>query len=220
MNITAPEPERTFALIMAGKRIGIIGGAYDMVHVGHVHLANIAAKYVDEVWMMPCYKHVHGKEMTANEHRLKMLQIAAEEEMPILVKRGKVVVSDYEIRTKSTCCTYDVLVKLAISSGRIFKAPTFELIIGQDNADTIDAWQKNEELRRDFPIMVVPRGGYAKRLTGEWYHEGRHTYLADESAMELSSTDIKKMLELGRPGVGYVPQSVMNYIEQERLYNV
>ena len=89
-------------------RVAILGGAFDPIHKGHIQLAqfvlNTSGQF-DEVWLMPNFRSISGKEMVSAEHRLKMCEIAAKVD-------NRIKVFDYEIRNKLKGETYYFFKKL------------------------------------------------------------------------------------------------------------
>lgn len=183
------------------KRIGILGGAFDPVHHSHLKLAEYALKYVDEVWFQPCYTHMFGKNMTADEHRVAMLRAAVEEVLGDSAKRGKVRISTYEMDQKLSLPTIEILNRMDRST----KNNEFYPIIGQDNADSIEKWRNWQELIATRPFIVFPREGYGMHYTRsgmipspdyeplDWYQEEPHLFAKDVIPMN-SSTNIREIL--------------------------
>ena len=76
--------------------VAIFGGAFNPITVGHIGVARFvlnASKVFDEVWLMPCYEHMHGKALATPEQRLEMCRLAA-------LVDGRIKVFDYEIKNK------------------------------------------------------------------------------------------------------------------------
>jgi cytidyltransferase-like protein len=64
-------------------KVALLGGAFNPPHNGHIQLAQFVlntSKTFDEVWLVPCYQHMDGKEMVAPEHRVKMCEIAGQQD--------------------------------------------------------------------------------------------------------------------------------------------
>lgn len=71
--------EQQYKSLGRKTKVAILGGAFDPVTKGHIETAqlvlDVTGKF-DEVWLMPCYQHLFGKEMTSPEQRLKMVEMA------------------------------------------------------------------------------------------------------------------------------------------------
>ena len=197
------------------KHIGILGGAFDPPHDGHIALANTASMWCDEVWIMPTYKNTLGKELTAEHHRLTMCQFA---------KAGaeyKIVISPFEIHNKIEGGTYELITKLKLE----FPDYRFSFIIGQDNAETVSSWKNAEELIKIVSFLVFPRKGYPVDYKPAWYKEQAHQFLwnADpnqtlvQKEAQISSTRIRKEIREGKKPE-FIDRLVYEYILYNKLY--
>jgi nicotinate (nicotinamide) nucleotide adenylyltransferase len=206
------------------------GSAFDMVHLGHIACISNAAKYTDKVIVSPCYSHKLGKQMAEPHHRLAMLELALKECIPILLKRGKVVISTDEIDHGESRGTYDILCDVR----RELWPDKIEVLIGQDNANTISSWLNHEKLISEFPFLIAPRVGYdPPRNTAEdtkpWYEtDDRHTVIPDRTP-EVSSSTVKYYLNtfdrdivLSNGALSHhlklLPESTIEYIKKHNLY--
>lgn len=171
------------------KKIAILGGAFNPIHVGHIQIAQFVlntSRTFDEVWLMPCYNHMYNKEMASAEHRLKMCEIAAEED-------ARIKVFDYEIENELSGETYNT-VKRLLDTDLAKHECDFSLILGMDNANTFSNWVNYEELERMIRFVVVQRKGYGVDLSANWYLKSPHIFLSDAEIMGLSSTFIRDQL--------------------------
>lgn len=172
------------------RSIGVLGGAFDPVHLGHIKMAEHALKYVDQVWFQPCLDHMFGKNMSEYGHRVKMLELAIKSYMPFSYRRGKVKVSTYEHDHALKCqASYVILRNMAIDFQHKFMP-----IIGQDNADKIDKWKFSYDIVREFDFIVFPREYHKKDKPLTWYHEGNHIFAKQDTIPETSSTEIREHL--------------------------
>lgn len=223
---------------MKRRTIGIVGGAFDCVHLGHLKMGQCGLKYVDEIWFQPCYSHMYSKKMIGGHHRSFMLELGVQEVLTESARRGKARVSNYEIEKKLELGSYEILCKMRED----FPDYDFSLIVGQDNANTIHKWKNSEDLKRDFPFIVFPRNGAEIQ---DWYLNGQNYFAsnditASETIHYLSSTDIRKVLGdkhrhyyLNKPEwegnkvwatyykwmCDSIPLSVMDYISAQNLYH-
>ena len=163
--------------------VALFGGAFDPLHKGHVQLAVNVAQYFDQVWIVPCYGHKHGKNMTDAQKRLKIC------EEGLSSVGNNIFLNDFEIVHKITTGTYDSLILFKQN----YPDYNFSVIIGQDNAETIDTWENHKKLTTEFSFVVYPRGLIPS--PGAWYLETPHKYLKDFLIPPYSSSEIKKLIK-------------------------
>lgn len=166
------------------KKIAIYGGSFDPIHVGHIAVAKEASSYVDEVWMMPCFNHMYDKKMRPAINRLAFARLAID-------GLNKIHVSNFEIKYELTCGTYDTLKLLQ----QYYPDCEFSLVIGQDNADTIEKWKNSQKLINEFRVIVCSRHEHS--TVDKWYLKPPHIYVRDLDIPEISSTKIREWLSNG-----------------------
>ena len=199
-------------------RVAILGGAFNPVHIGHIQLAQFvlnASGQFDEVWLMPNFSSIIGKDMVSAEHRLKMCEIAVKID-------NRIKVFDYEIKNKLKGETYYFFKKLK-EEKELTEKYQFAMIIGLDNANTFDKWFNYEELERLAQFVVVPRLGINRDINVNWYLQKPHIFLNKENTiMEISSTDVRDLLKTKSTQnqiLNYINKDVYNYILTNNLYN-
>lgn len=187
-------------------KVAIYGGAFNPITNGHIQVARFllnTSKEFDEVWIMPAYQHMYGKEMVSPEHRLKMCELAASVD-----KRIKIF--PFEIENKLQGETYYFVKKLKEET--LNEQYHFSIVIGLDNANTFDKWVNYELLERLIRFVVMPRKGY-KPIDNAWYFKEPHIYLhEDPDALEVSSTEIREMIK-GIEHVSHYSNSAF-YVEE------
>lgn len=208
------------------KYVAILGGAFDPITIGHIKLAQFVldtSKTFDEVWIMPCYKHIYNKDMESSEHRLNMSEIAAQMD-------GRIKIFEYEITNQLGGETYN-FAKRILEEDYAKDEYDFSLIIGMDNANTFDQWVNYEDLERMMRFVVVDREGIERDPKIDWYLKNGHIYLNAESSIpEISSTQIRgwlseingKQLNPSEETINSLkkslPEGVYDYIEKNKLY--
>lgn len=196
--------------------VAILGGAFDPITVGHIQLAQYVLNSTflfNEVWLMPCWKHLYDKKMVDAKHRLEMCKIAAQDDV-------RIYVSDYEIRNKLSGKTFELVSKLCEDPA--LEDYTFSMIIGMDNAMSFDKWFNHEKLKEMIGFIVVPRKGYTlgRKHRGLWFMEYPHVYLGhvDSPIDEVSSTAVRDGLASGSDISHMLSPDVLSYIESNGLY--
>jgi nicotinate-nucleotide adenylyltransferase len=183
------------------QKVAILGLAGDPPHNGHKAVMELASRYVDEVWLMPCYLHKFKSPIALPEDRLTMCKLV-----------GKT--SDYEISHKSFGYTYDNLVNLK----RDFPQCEFSLVIGQDNANLIHTWNKYELLIKSVRFIVISRG--KSGVLNDWYLHNDHIFVKTSFLMFDSSSEIRNWIKNKQytEAAHYLEPSVLQYIKDKELY--
>jgi len=195
------------------KRIAIYGGAFNPIHNAHIKVAQIilTAAKMDEVWLVPAYKHMNNKNLLKSEHRINMLNLAVKDFPNIKVFK-------YEIDNKLGGETYKFLKKLL--SDDKYANFDFFYVLGQDNANNFKEWYNFEHLQNLIPFIIIPRKGVIPK--DNWYKKSPHIYLNKETdIMELSSTTIRNIIFKNVSDVklkNILNKDVLKYIKQNNLY--
>ena len=188
------------------KRIGIFGGSFNPIHVGHVALAKAAREAcgLDEVWLMVSPQNPLKRDIALldDQKRLEMAQKALE-------GVEGVKVSDYEMHLPKPSYTWHTLQALAKDN----PDSTFTLIIGGDNWAHFERWYHWQDILRMCDIAVYPREGYAgiQRYPFIWAGDSG-TF--DAPLVNVSSTEIRQKVKEGQSIQGLVPDSIIPLVEQ------
>lgn len=188
-------------------RIGIYGGTFDPIHLGHL----ITAEYVfekrnlDKIIFIPCNISPHkvGLHSTAAPHRLQMVKNAIE-------SNSHFDFSDYEINKGDVSYTLDT-VKHFVQLGT-----EIELIIGYDNLLVFDKWKEPEQIVELAKILVLKRQQHARVNKFNAFFE--KVEFLDTPIIEISSTDIRERIRSGKSVRYLLPESVIDYINKNNLY--
>jgi len=177
------------------KRVAMLGGAFDPPHIGHLEAARIVLSECpgefDEVWLVPCYKHMYNKQMLSFEHRVAMCELMSKAD-------GRIRVFDYEGRNKLGGDTY-TFIKMLLADKAYSETHNFSWIIGVDNANTSYQWVNWEHLERMIRFVVIPRKGYSLKTTGKWCLQSPHIYvLSDNHPPEISSTMVRQSFKTNK----------------------
>ena len=204
---------------MTGReQIGLLGGAFDPVHNGHLALARAAGERagLQRVIFLPAavspYKT--GEPTAPGPDRLAMLRLAA-------AGRPEWTISEIELDRGGISYTIDTLRELR---DRLGPGPEFHLIIGMDNYLSIAGWREIGEVIRRARFIIAARPGYDfDRLSGEdrlWAgrirEENRAVFI--ELAVPVSSSEIRRTIREGGDPRPFLPPAVSDYIARHRLY--
>jgi|GEM_PF-227157 len=199
------------------QRIGLLRGAFDPIHLGHIEIAKsiLAAHVADEVWLMPSFDPLSGKERLPAADRLEMCRLAVQG-LP------NIRVSDYEIEHSFRGELYH-LVKRLLGDTSFRDKIEFMMIVGQDHADHLLSSSHGEPLEQLIPFVVVPRAGNESIRTSAWYNRPPHQLVPANniSAESIRSSEVRALLQHSDPAVAaLLPDAVMAYIRDRKLYSV
>lgn len=199
-------------------KVAILGGAFNPITTGHIQIAqfvlNTSGEF-DEVWLMPAYNHMYGKDMVSAEQRLEMCEIAAQVD-------GRIKVFDYEIKNQLAGETFNFFKRLKTET-ELTERYNFSMIIGLDNANTFDKWVNYTELEKMARFVIVPRKGINRDEKVDWYLKEPHIYLNGETnIIEISSTMVRDAFKgktSGKNLLNWINPDVFNYIIDNQLYS-
>lgn len=195
--------------IATKMRIGIFGGSFDPIHIGHAIIAHhiISSGAVDRLWLMvsPMNPLKAGLEhQVADTDRLRMVEMVSRH-------IEHVETSAFEFTMPRPSYTIDTLNALKEK----FPDDEFYLIIGADNWEVFDKWRNHEEILAKYHILVYPRLGHAVSIPKDM---SDRVSLVDAPIIELSSTQVRQRLVEGLSVRYYVPDEVLEHIEHKKLY--
>jgi len=192
-------------------RVGVLGGTFDPVHVGHLLLAEQARSELglDLVLFVPAgepWRKSH-RTITHGADRLEMLRRAVED-------NATFGISAVELRREGPTYTADTLRELAAER----LDDEFWFIVGADALADLPNWHEPERIIRHARLAVAPRSGEPEApLPAIAGIAGR----IDRFAMpriDISSTEIRARVAAGRSVRYLVPDAVRAYIEDHGLY--
>ena len=211
----------------SASRIGILGGTFDPVHLGHIETARTAcgALDLDEVLVLPSGTPPHRQTPAVSRyHRFAMTALA-------VTGVERLRISDLEIGEEAASYTFDTLARLrarGLSASQIF------FITGADAFAEIATWSRYPEVLDMAHFVVVSRPGcratelrqrlasLADRMTAADRRGADETqpriFLVDAETPDVSSTDIRRRVAGGESITGLVPDAVARYIDQHGLY--
>src|SRR5881394_891858 len=170
-------------------RVALFGGSFNPPHVAHqlAGLYVLETEPVDELWLVPCWKHPFDKALAPFDDRLAMCLRAA----TALGPRARV--SDCERQLGGESWTLRTVKALKAQHPE----HEYALVIGSDLEGEVASWHGAEELRGLCRFIVVGRGGFAG---------GRGPGMP-----AVSSSEVRQRLASGQPVDALVPRTVLDY---------
>lgn len=197
------------------KRIGVLGGSFNPIHMGHVALGtgSLEAFKLDALIVVPSGNHpFKGATPVTARQRYEMAQLAFADNVQVLV-------SDMEVREEGVSYSIDTLHRLSL----LHPNDSLVFIQGADIPNELHKWHRAEELHKYCSFAIAARRGYPTaqledriaRLTETLHLDIEY---ADMDLPEVSSTDIRRRLACGESCQGMVPEAVLQYIRERGLY--
>jgi nicotinate-nucleotide adenylyltransferase len=192
------------------RRLGIMGGTFDPIHIGHLVCAEEALWQfeLDEILWVPAGQPWQKREVSSGEDRYMMVVLAT-------AGNERFSVSRIEIDRGGSTFTLDTLRSL-----REFHGDRVELffITGGDAVQEILTWKDPEAVLNEAHFIAASRPAYDLSKIDLKAFEGRVS-LMKIPALEVSSTEIRRRVAEGRPIRYLVPDAVANYIHERDLYH-
>lgn len=193
-------------------RIGIMGGTFDPIHIGHMLAAEAAydTYRLDRVWFMPSHIPPHKQGAgAAGEERLQMVREAVQ-------GHPAFEAIDHEIRRGGVSYTFQTIRELQ----ELHPGVEFFFIIGADMVNYLPHWEHIEELAQRLVFIGVRRPGYELALDElpAFLHD--RVKLADMPVVDISSTDIRERIAAGHSVRYMVPDRVYEFITRGSMYEI
>ena len=222
----------------SAPRIGILGGTFDPIHVGHLDAA-LAAKQalaLNEVLIVPSRltPHKSPKEQVSWHHRFTMSEIAT-------VDIPDMRVSDVELKMPSSSPSYTSLTLQQLSESGYSSQELF-FIIGSDAFSEIEQWHNYPNLIEQSHFVVISRSGLSNvevrkkipSLSGRMRTisatkdqiadlnrttKSLSIWLIETKTRNVSSSDVRELLYKNQSTDGLLPAAVRSYISKHHLYS-
>ncbi|MGX5833542.1 nicotinate-nucleotide adenylyltransferase [Aeromonas piscicola] len=206
--------------------IGLLGGTFDPIHIGHLRPAIEARDAIGlaEIRLIPNHIPPHrANPFCSSEQRLAMVKLAAAE-------NAGFVVDERELRRDTPSWTIDTLIELR----QALPDTPLCFLMGMDSLLGLPGWHRWQELLDHAHLVVNVRPGWQPEYPREVaellarHHTmdatalhrclAGHIWLADNQPIELSATRLRALLAAGEDPRYLLPPSVADYIRQQGLY--
>lgn len=197
-------------------RIGIFGGTFNPIHVGHLMLAEEAqlSARLDRVILVPSGQSYFKDpaEIAPQADRLQMTRLAA---------AGRFEVSDIEIRREGPSYTAVTCAEMRA----VYPEDELFLILGADSLMEIESWRTPEAIFEAVALLAFTRGGAdndALRAQADHLREryGAHIEIMDAFALEIAASDLRRLIREGHAFRPLVTDPVYEYIREKGLYRI
>jgi len=211
--------------------IGIIGGTFDPIHLGHLRCAIELKRKLNlqQVRFIPCKHPVH-KEQTYSSagQRCRMIELALSDEPDLILDTR-------ELDRDSASYMVETLESIRAEEGN---AQPICLILGMDAFMALASWHRWRELIELAHFVVMQRPGFQSTGQFKWQTALRellqprviddskklalqpagYVFFATNPLLDISATEIRRLIQQGESPNKLLPESVLNYIIRERLY--
>jgi len=191
------------------RRVGVMGGTFDPLHVGHLVIASEALNefQLDRIVFMP------------TGHPWQKLSYSDPEDRYLMTVLGtsghpKFTVSRMELDRRGPTYTADTMRDLSS-----FHGPGTELffIVGADAVLKLGTWERIEKLGEYATVIAITRPGFdltGLRPEATW----PRVEIMSSPPVDISSTEVRRRVNEGRPIDYLVPAEVVSYIKERGLY--
>ncbi len=212
------------------SRIGIFGGTFDPLHVGHLSCVRTVRSRLnlDKIFVVPAAQNPRKPrtEGPRDEERLEMCRIGFASDSEY------VVVDDRELKRGGLSYTSTTLESFA----KEFDSAGMHLIIGMDQFEELDRWHRIDRILELANIVVISRFGHSLPTSLLDFPEGLRPYISDFEKgfgqlttgrhiefvrmpdADVAATEVRKRLRTGRSVEKYMSIEVEEYIKSKNLY--
>ena len=210
---------RLFSRDETGMRLGIFGGTFDPVHLGHLLLAEVCLEQcrLDQVWFVPAAlpPHKQQRTLTPGSQRVEMLQLA-------ISGQRSLDVSTLELDRGGISYTWETLSALRDAH------PDTDLffLMGADSLADLPRWREPQRICELALPVAVRRVGSAEldfnlldSIASPQRIAEMRQFQVEMPLIELSSTDLRERFSTGRSVRFRTPRAVEKYVETHHLYS-
>ncbi len=188
-------------------RLGILGGGFNPIHLGHLRAAEEVRERLklDKIMFIPTYRPPHKRVLDSFQQRTAMVERA-------IKGNAAFSVSTIERERNGKSFTIETIRLLQ----QRFPKDRLYFIMGADQFVEIRSWRSPRTLFRLCRIVVINRPGY--HLPQRKNHFSRHAQFVSMTPLDISSTDIRRRVARGQSIRYLVPEPVARYIKKHKLY--
>jgi len=196
--------------------IGVMGGTFDPVHIGHLAVAEEARARLNmaEILFVPAGQPWLKADtyISPAEHRINMLRLA-------IADKPYFKLSTMEIERAGASYAVDTAAEL---KGQLDAADELFFILGWDSLTELPQWREPQRLIEICHLVVAPRPGYSapdlKKLEVAIPGLSQRALILDKPEVDISASEIRERVARGLSIRHLVPQPVNRYIKKHKLY--
>jgi nicotinate-nucleotide adenylyltransferase len=216
----------------APRAIGLLGGSFDPIHVGHLQLARAALTGLPlaELRLLPAGRPWQKGALTTAEHRLRMVELA-------IAGAPRLVCDPRELHRAGPTYTIDTLRELRSELGA---AMPLVLVLGADQLQRLDTWRDWQRLTEYAHLAVAgrPQADAPLPAAVQTFVDARRAAPAavgtatcgrvvsiDMAPVDAAATEVRRLLAAPRTAADdarlaqLLPAAVLDYIHAHRLYS-
>ncbi len=199
----------------AARRLGLYGGTFDPIHVGHLIAATEvqAALALDRVLFLPAGQppHKRGREITPAAHRVRMIELA-------IAGRPQLGISDLDLDPGQPSYTVYLLARAREAYG---EGVELFFVMGEDQLRDLPTWHEPARVAELARLAVVTRPNVAAdpdEIARAVPAVAGRIHCVEIPQIDIASSDIRERVAAGRPIAYQVPRPVEDYVLAHNLY--
>ncbi|MEO0092106.1 MAG: nicotinate-nucleotide adenylyltransferase [candidate division WOR-3 bacterium] len=191
--------------IKSYKKLGIFGGSFNPIHLGHlITVEEVREKLkLDKVLFVPTFLPPHKQKLIDYHHRRTMVNLA-------IKNNPYFEISDIEKEIQGTSFTIETLKLLK----QKYPQAQFYLIIGADEFFLLNTWRDPDKLTQYATLVVMLRPQQKIDINRKM----TKTKIIKVTQIDISSSDIRQAIKLGRSVRYKISEKVYDYIKKNKLY--
>ena len=190
-------------------KIGILGGTFDQIHLGHLILAQELKEEIglQKVVFVPSANppHKEGTYISSAGDRLMMTQIAIQGNQDFSF-------SDLELKREGKSYTIDTIDEFK----KLYPESELYLLLGSDVLEELNSWKNPEIIFEDVKVVIAIRPGFDEIDEGNGFV--KKACLININGLNISSTQIRQKVKEGKSIRYLVPPEVEELIQAKNLY--
>lgn len=190
-------------------KIGILGGTFNPIHIGHIIIANYVLHEfnLDMIHFIPAYQTTYKKSDNNTMHRKKMIKSA-------ITNNDNFLLNDIELKNKELSYTYNTIKTLYNGKDQYF------IILGNEWFPGFNKWYNYKSIFKYAKLIIVKR--LDKKTNVPEFLAGYKTkiFFSNNPVIDISSSMIRDRIKKGRDIRYLVPGKVDEYIKKNGLYNL